>query len=48
MTPLVGSREVQKRHVTRLDGDVTYFYCNKRGQGKDWSRRYRLTRGSRL
>ena len=26
--------EMQKRHVTRMDGSVTYFYRHKRRQGK--------------
>ena len=35
--------QVQKRHVTRMDGSVTYFYRHKRGQGKECPRRYRPT-----
>ncbi|MGD2145444.1 MAG: hypothetical protein PVH41_01980 [Anaerolineae bacterium] len=35
--------QVQKRHVTRMDGTVTCFYRHKRGQGKDCPRRYRPT-----
>jgi hypothetical protein len=33
--------EVQKRHVTRMDGRATYFYRDKRRQGKDCPGRYR-------
>jgi hypothetical protein len=35
------SAEVRKRHVTRMDGTVTYFYRHRLGQGKDCPRRYR-------
>jgi hypothetical protein len=35
--------EVQKRHVKRMDGGVTYFYRHERGEGKGCPRRYRPT-----
>jgi hypothetical protein len=35
--------DVQNRHVTRMDGSVTWFYRHKRGQGKHCPRRYRPT-----
>ena len=35
--------EVQKRHVKRMDGGITYFYRHKRGEGKGCPRRYRPT-----
>ncbi|MFW6150911.1 MAG: hypothetical protein ACOC6A_05190 [Chloroflexota bacterium] len=34
--------EVQKRHVKRMDGSITYFCRHKRGEGKGCPRRYRL------
>ncbi|MFO7743246.1 MAG: hypothetical protein R6X31_13140 [Anaerolineae bacterium] len=35
--------EVSRRHVTRMDGSVTYFYRHQRGKGKDCPSRYRPT-----
>ncbi len=35
--------EVVKRHRTCMDGNVTYFYRHKRGEGKECPRRYRPT-----
>jgi hypothetical protein len=36
--------EVERRHVTRMDGTMTYFYRHALGQGKDCVRRYHPTR----
>lgn len=35
--------KVRRRHRTRMDGDVTYFYRHVRGEGKHCPRRYRPT-----
>lgn len=35
--------KVEKRHRTRMDGTVAYFYRHRRGKGKDCPRRYRPT-----
>jgi hypothetical protein len=43
MAPPSRRHEVHKRHVTRMDGSVTYFYRHVRGQGKGCPRRYRPT-----
>lgn len=38
--PACGGK-VQKRHRTRMDGQVTYFYRHARGEGKRCPERYR-------
>jgi hypothetical protein len=35
--------KVRRRHRTRMDGDITYFYRHIRGEGKHCPRRYRPT-----
>jgi hypothetical protein len=38
--------EVRRRHITRMDGTVTYFYRHVPGEGKGCPQRYHPTRAA--